>query len=102
MTANPLKKCPYCGADDILPFESEDDYTNDYSFLIILIAAIIVIGCYFLFVISTYLYFPIAIFIFTIVSAMIINRKEERRKKKKWVEKDYMCVECGETFKALG
>jgi hypothetical protein len=60
-----------------------------------------VIAGYLLFVVSTYLYFPAAIFIFIIISAKMVTRKEERRKKKKLVEKDFLCVECGETFKAL-
>ncbi len=102
MTTGVSNRCPYCGADDILPFENEEDYSNDYSFFIILLAAILVIAGYLLFMVSTYLYFPVAIFIFIIISAKMVNRKDERKRKKKLVEKDFLCVECGETFKALG
>ncbi len=96
------KICPYCGADDVLPFESEEDYKDDYSFFIVFLAALLLIAGYFLFVISTYLYFPIALFILIMVSAIVIKRKEEQQKKIETVEKDYMCVECGNSFKARG
>ena len=99
---NGEKRCPYCGADDVLPFESEEDYKDDYSFFIVFLAAILLIAGYFLFVISTYLYFPIALFILIMVSAIVVKRKEEQQKKTETVEKDYMCVECGNSFKARG
>lgn len=94
--------CPHCGADDVLPFESEEAMESDPSFFIVLITAVLLIAGYFLFVISSYVYFPVAIFIFIIVSAKLVKRSEEQRKKEASVEKDYMCVECGLSFRAKG
>jgi hypothetical protein len=94
--------CPYCGADDVLPFESEETHESDPSFFIVLITAVVLIGGYFLFVVSSYIYFPVAIFIFTIISAKLVKRGEEQRKKETSVERDYMCIECGRSFRAKG
>lgn len=96
------KHCPHCGADDVLPFESEEPIESDPSFFIAFITAVLLIGGYFLFVISSYVYFPAAIFIFIIVAAKLVKRNEEQRKKEETVEKDYMCVECGLSFRAKG
>jgi dolichyl-phosphate-mannose--protein O-mannosyl transferase len=93
------KLCPHCGSEDILPFESEEEYKDDYSFVIIILSALLLIIGYFFFVISTYIYFPIAIFIFIIISARIINRGEEQRKKAEAIERYYLCLECDNSFK---
>ncbi|MCP4147138.1 MAG: hypothetical protein GY757_05255 [bacterium] len=95
-----MKTCPYCGADDLLPFESDEEPGIDYSFLVILLSAFLVFLGYFVFVISSYIYFPVAIFIFIIISAKVINRNDERKKKEATIERDYLCAECGGEFRA--
>lgn len=92
--------CPHCGSDDVLPHESEDDYTDDHSFWIILASAVLLAAGYFLIMISSYIYFPAAIFIFIIIAAWTINRSESKRRSAQLIERDYVCLECSRNFKA--
>ena len=98
--ADQKKTCPNCGSDDILPFESEDDYKDDYSLTIIFLAALLVTGAYFLFVVSSYIYFPFVLFIFIIAAAKMVNRREKQRKKQQDRKRDYICLECSSSFNA--
>lgn len=93
------KRCPHCGSDDILPHETEEGYKDDYSLFIIILAALLLIVGYFLFVVSSYIYFPAFIFIAVFVSALFINRSEKQQKKAAEVEKDYICLNCDKNFK---
>ncbi len=93
------KCCPQCGSEDILPFESEEDYKEDYSPAVVLLSALLVITGYLFFVVSSYLYFPMFIFIFIIFAAILINRREKQRKRAEAIEKDYICLECDNNFK---
>jgi predicted membrane protein len=93
------KRCPHCGSDDILPHEIEEEHKDDYSLFIIILAALLLIIGYFLFVVSSYIYFPAFIFIFVFLSALFVKRSEKQQKKAAEVEKDYICLNCDKNFK---
>jgi len=98
---NREKHCPFCGSNNILPFEDENSYKKDHTFLVIILSALILIGSYFIFVISSYLYFPAVIIILIIISTTILNKREKDRGKKikKIKKEDYICIDCNSTFK---
>ncbi len=99
VSADEPVQCPYCGTDDVLPFESEEGMTEDYSFFVIIISAFLLIVGYFVLVVSSYMYFPYVLFAFVIISAKMVNRREKKRKKRR-EKNDYLCVECGNSFYA--
>ncbi len=92
------KTCAHCGSEDVLPYEDDEPVSGDYSIWVIMITGVLLLLGYFTFMVSTYLYFPAAIFIFIIISAWVVNRSDERNKKKVVVEKDWLCLECDRSF----
>jgi uncharacterized membrane protein YfcA len=101
MNAGEYPACPECGSDDALPFEEENRNTGDPSMWIVVVSALIILGGYFLFALSSYLYFPLFVFILIVVVTRAVNRSEGRRKKKRRTKpQDYMCVDCGAFFRA--
>jgi len=94
------KVCPYCQSTNILPFEEEDPQRNQESLMIIIIAAMTLMLGYFFLVVSAYLFFPFVIFAALIFTSFIINRKERRANRKQdKVAKDFICIDCSNTFK---
>ncbi|MCK4836454.1 MAG: hypothetical protein KAT17_07445 [Candidatus Aminicenantes bacterium] len=92
--------CPYCRSINILPFEEEDESPRDYTFIIIFTAAFLLISFYFLFVILSYMSYPIMVIILITLSSLYQNRKERRKNKPgKILEKDFLCLDCGQSFK---
>lgn len=89
--------CIYCGSENTLPFEEEHEIKSDPSLIIIIIAALSLLAVYFAFIITSYLYFPVIVFIAIIISSKIVSRKE---KKKTHIvsEKNFICLSCNRNF----
>jgi hypothetical protein len=91
--------CPHCGSGNVLPFEDEENTGSDPTLFIIILLAVALLTGYFLFMISSYLTFPLVVFVAIIISTKLINRQQKQQKVEKHVEWDYMCVDCGGFFR---
>lgn len=91
--------CPHCGSDNVLPFEDEERTQSDATLFIIIVLALALMVGYFLFMISSYLTFPLVVFVAIIISTKLINKQEGQKKVEKHVEKDYMCLDCSRFFR---
>jgi len=100
MRADSFPTCPHCHSEDVIPFEEDNEPDgNDISiFWIIVIATALVLGYFFLTVL-TYIYYPLLIFALIIVATRLVRREEQRRKRKKYTVRDYICTECGSSFR---
>jgi len=99
MSNHSYPPCPHCGSDNVLPFEEEGRSGNDATFFVIIVLAVALIIGYFLFMISTYLTFPLIVFVAILISAKLINKQEGGKKAAKHIERDYMCVDCSGFFR---
>ena len=99
MSQRAYPSCPHCGSGNVLPFEEEKHSGSDPTLFIIILLAVALLTGYFLFMISSYLTFPLVVFVAIIISTKLINRQEKRQKLEKHVERDYMCVDCSAFFR---
>jgi hypothetical protein len=99
MSNHSYPPCPYCGSDNVLPFEDEERPQSDPTIFIIIVLALGLIIGYFLFMISSYLTFPLIVFVSIIISTKLINKRERGKKVEKHIERDYMCVDCSGFFR---
>jgi len=102
MSEQPVIICPHCKSDNVLPFEEESRGPANESLFIIIFLALAILGAYFLFVISSYLFFPAVVFAFVILSSYLINRQDRKKKKKTTahVLKEHICLDCSNDFLA--
>jgi len=92
--------CPYCKSFNSLPFEEETRKNQNHTFTIILISAFVLLGSYFLFVIFSYIAYPLMIILLISLSAFILNKKEKQNIiKEKSIEKEFICLDCNRSFK---
>lgn len=91
--------CPYCGSNDVLPFEDEERPQSDPTLFIVIVLALAIIIGYFLFMISSYLTFPLIVFVAIIITTKLINKQERKKKVEKYKVRDYMCVDCSGFFR---
>ncbi|UCH95410.1 MAG: hypothetical protein JSV88_00810 [Candidatus Aminicenantes bacterium] len=91
--------CPYCGSENVLPFEEEEKSQSDPTLFIVIVLAVSLIVGYFLFMLSSYLTFPLIVFVAIIISTKLINKQDREKKPEKPVEKDYMCLDCSGFFR---
>jgi DNA-directed RNA polymerase subunit RPC12/RpoP len=97
----PKLTCPYCRSDRVLPFEEDSHTPRNDSFLIIFISAFLLVGFYILFVLLSYMSYPIMVIILVALSSWLLNRKERRKQKPGIIrEKDFLCTDCGQEFRA--
>lgn len=89
--------CTHCGSENTLPFEEECEKKSDPSLIIIIIAALSLLAAYFAFIVTSYLYFPVIVFIGIVISSKIINRKE-RKKTRIERKKNFVCLSCNRNF----
>jgi hypothetical protein len=99
MSNHSYPPCPHCGSDNVLPFEDEERSQSDATLFIIIVLALALFIGYFLFMISSYLTFPLIVFVAIIISTKLINKQERERKVEVQIEKDYMCVDCSGFFR---
>lgn len=92
--------CPFCGSDNILPFEDDSGRDSDLPVLIIILTALILIALYLALVVTSYMYFPIVVFIAIILSTRLVNRHENTRKRKHLSgSRDFICLSCNSSYK---
>ncbi len=91
--------CTHCGSDNVLPFEDEEPQKSDPTLFLVLLSAFLVITGYFLFMITSYLYFPLVVFAAIIVTTRLVNKRERQQKIVKHVEKNYVCLDCSQFFR---
>ncbi len=97
----PKLTCPYCRSDRTLPFEEDSNLPRNDTFLIIFISAFLLVGVYILFVLLSYMSYPIMVIILVALSSWLLNRKERRKQKPGIIrEKDFLCTDCGQEFRA--
>lgn len=97
-----MSLCPYCGSHNVLPFEEESGENRDLPVVLTLLTALGLLALYFAFVVTSYLYFPVVVFMGIIISTKIVNRRENAgRKNKRETEKDFICLSCNRDFRAI-
>ncbi len=97
----PKLQCPYCRSARVLPFEEDSNLPRDHTFLIIFLSAFLLVGFYILFVLLSYMSYPLMVIILVTLSSWLLNRKERRKQKPGIIrEKDFLCTDCGQEFKA--
>ena len=99
MSKLPFPPCPHCGSENVLPFEEEEKAQSDATLFIVIVLALALLIGYILFMISSYLTFPLIVFVAIIVSSKLINRQQGENKVEIHDEKDYMCLECSGFFR---
>ena len=94
------RNCPYCHSTNVLPYEQESDYKKNYSLSIIVLAALVLIAGYFIFLFSAYLYFPLVVFIAIIFTTKFLDKKKEDREKDIQFNsgKQFICLNCNNSF----
>ena len=97
----PKPVCPHCHSDRILPFEEDNNSPRNDTFLIIFLSAFLLVGFYILFVLLSYMSYPLMVIILVTLSSWLLNRKERRKQKPGIIrEKDFLCTDCGQEFRA--
>lgn len=97
----PKLTCPHCHSDRALPFEEDSHPARDDTFLIIFLSAFLLVGFYILFVLLSYMSYPLMVIILVTLSSWMVNRKERRKQKPGIIrEKDFLCTDCGQEFRA--
>ncbi|MCP5048504.1 MAG: hypothetical protein GY940_15145 [bacterium] len=100
MKAESLPFCSHCGSGNVLPFEDDSHTGGDTTLFIAMLAAVLVLCGYLLFVVTSYLYYPVVVFIAIIATTKLINKHQEERKQVQLRrEADYMCLDCGGFFR---
>lgn len=95
------QQCPYCQSQNVLPFEEEGGGdAGNQTFITILLSALAILGTYILFLMISYINYPLMIII--IIGAIsYITRRGDRKKKKKikiQTDKDFICLDCNSHF----
>ncbi len=95
-----MQQCPYCRSENILPFEEEGSHNGDQTFITILLSALAIIGTYFLFLMISYINYPLMVIIMIVVISYILRRQDKKKKKKIKIQadKDYICLDCNSNF----
>lgn len=93
------KRCPACGSPRILPFEEDNTDYRNHPVWIGIAAGILVIGSYFLFMIISYLTFPLIVFAGILLSSRFVNLRNRQESGEYGRDKDYLCLNCNATFR---
>ena len=91
--------CPFCRSENVLPFEDDNKELSELPVLIIILTALSVLALYFAFVVTSYMYFPVVVFIAIILTTRIVNRTEKKgRNKIVAANRDFICLSCNNSF----
>ena len=99
MEPSQFPSCPHCGSNDVIPFEEDTGKTWNVSLTVVIISALVLLGGYFLFILSSYLYFPVFILFLIIIAAKWVGNTNRERRQKRSQPRDYMCLECSQFFR---
>ena len=93
-------QCPYCDSENVLPFEEEGGDAGNQTFITILLSALAILGAYFLFLMISYINYPMMIIIIIGAISYIMSRQDKKKKKKIKIQadKDYICLDCNSQF----
>jgi transposase-like protein len=94
------QQCPYCNSENVLPFEEEGGDPGNQTFITILLSALAILGTYFLFLMISYINYPMMIIIIIGAISYIMSRQDRKKKKKIKIQadKDYICLDCNSQF----
>lgn len=91
--------CPFCGSTNVLPFEKDTGPDRENTFWVVFISAFLVIGFYFLFVILSYLSYPVMVIVMITLFSIYQRRKETRKNRPMEAgARDFLCIDCGQSF----
>lgn len=91
--------CPFCHSDNILPFEDEKAYKNQYkSIMFIIIAGLVLIFGYIFFVLVSYLTFPLVLISGLFLASKVLNKRETNENKAANPQQYYICLDCDRQF----
>ncbi|MEN8222228.1 MAG: hypothetical protein ABFR36_03120 [Acidobacteriota bacterium] len=94
-----IEICPFCRSENVLPFEDDTKDQSDLPVIVIILTALSVLALYFAFVVTSYMYFPLVVFIAIILTTRVVNRQERsQRKKIVAVNKEFICLSCNKSF----
>jgi len=95
--------CPNCGSDNVLPHEDDSVGVGELPVLIIILTALSVVALYLAFVVTSYMYFPLVVFIAIIITTKMINRQEKKQPRNfKSDNRDFICLNCNNSFRRSG
>ncbi len=91
--------CPYCGSDNTLPFEEDNETNNDLSVPMVIFTGLMVITIYLVFVVASYIFFPLIVLLAIIVSTRLIKKYDKKPKKNiSQITRNYVCLSCNSNF----
>ncbi len=91
--------CPYCSSENVLPFEDDSREQSDLPVVIIILTALAILALYFAFVLTSYMYFPLVVFIAIILTTRVINRQDKSGKQMIIKAKgEFICLNCNTSF----
>lgn len=92
--------CPHCRSLNVLPFEEEGRDQANHTFVIILLSAFALLAAYFIFLMFSYINYPVMIILFIIFISIVLRQREKKepKRKKPEVEKEFICLDCNSTF----
>jgi len=93
-------RCPRCGSTNILPFEDDGIEPHNHPVWIGIAAGILLIGGYFLFMIISYLTFPLIVIAGILISSKFINLRFLKKPADPQKSREYICLDCSQNFRA--
>ena len=92
-------ECPFCGSRNVLPYEDDPAEPEQSSFVIVLLSALSLILVYFIFLVFSYINYPLMIMITVGVLAWIMGRREKKRRPAPpAVDRPFVCLDCNSHF----
>lgn len=94
------QQCPHCGSHNVLPFEEDGGGAENQTFITILLSALAIMGTYFLFLLVSYINYPLMVIIIVTAISYIMRRKDRKKKKKIKIQadKEFICLDCNSNF----
>jgi len=94
-------RCPYCSSENVLPFEEEGrPEDGNQTFITILLAAMAVLAAYFLFLMISYINYPVMTIIVILAVSFVLRRQDKKKRKRKKIQadKNFICLDCNSQF----
>lgn len=97
-TSGEYPTCTHCGSSNTLPFEDDSPLRGDDTLFMIFLSIALIMSAYFLFVLSSYILFPLVVFLAIILITRMINKRHHHTKPKVTRTHDYVCLDCSSYF----